>query len=45
MSSLLDTLDSNVGVISGIAADRLDPGLHPDEEGSPDLRETGLLNP
>ena len=45
VSSLLDTLDGNAGVISGIAADRLDPGLHPDDEGSPDLRETGLLSP
>ena len=45
VASLLDTLDANIGIISGLAADRLDPGLHPDEEGSPDLRETGLLSP
>ena len=45
VASLLETLNANIGTISAIASDRLDPGLHPDEEGSPDLRETGLLSP
>ncbi len=45
VASLLETLNTNIGTISAIASDRLDPGLHPDEEGSPDLRETGLLSP
>ena len=42
---LLNTLDSNLRTIVSIATARLDPGLHPDDEGSPDLRETGLLVP
>ena len=45
VTSLLDTLDANMRSIVSIATGRLDPDLHSDEEGSPDLRETGLLAP
>ena len=45
VSSLLETLDVNIRSIFSIAVGRLVPELHPDEEGPPDLRETGLLAP
>lgn len=45
VASLLETLDANLGTIVSMATARLQPDLHPDDEGSPDLRETGLLVP
>ncbi|MFH1560588.1 MAG: CARDB domain-containing protein [Chloroflexota bacterium] len=45
VTSRIQSLDTYAETIKGMAMSRLVSGLHPDSEGSPDLRETGLLVP